>query len=359
MNKIERLVYNVGFVFCSALVVALTGHTTYAAEVSVELSAVAIHTDSDFYEPLSSYGRWQDVGSYGRCWIPGGVDAGWSPYANGYWQQTDAGWYWVSVEPWGWATYHYGRWDWNPQFGWYWVPQTQWAPAWVSWRQGGGYIGWAPLGPSARGVESRGYVFVQQRQFLQPVRPATVIVNNTVINQTVINKGPDTAVIEQASGQKVQAVPVRQLRSQEEAKVVVKRPAPISSGTKAVLTPVPTRVEKPVPTNEQRQVAKPVISTAVPQPPAAKSAVPQTAEQKQVAKLEGEKRAQQEKAQQTEREKKQPAPAAVEAKPETKPEAKHQAQPEAKVESKPVVEQPAAAKEPTERKVENEDEKKD
>ncbi len=79
---------------------------------------------------------------------PGRSGSGWSPYCNGSWQQTDAGWYWASDEPWGWATYHYGRWDLDPQFGWYWVPQTQWAPAWVSWREGGGYIGWCPLGPT-------------------------------------------------------------------------------------------------------------------------------------------------------------------------------------------------------------------
>src|SRR6266850_8446896 len=94
-------------------------------------------------------------------------------YCNGHWQRTDAGWYWVSDEPWAWATYHYGRWDLNPRLGWVWVPRTEWAPAWVSWHQGGGYTGWAPLHPSARftpnGVAEanervippRAYVFVE------------------------------------------------------------------------------------------------------------------------------------------------------------------------------------------------------
>jgi hypothetical protein len=327
---IKCLADKVGFVLCTALLGTLTGHTTYAAEVSVEVSAVAIHTESDFYEPLSPYGRWEAVGSYGRCWIPGGVDAAWSPYSNGYWQRTDDGWYWVSDEPWSWATYHYGRWDSSPQFGWYWVPQTQWAPAWVSWREGGGYIGWAPLGPSGRrvvqvnqrGVAPRGYVFVEERRFLEPVGPKTVIVNNTAINKTVINKkGPDTAVIEKASGRKVQAVPVRDLRSKEEAKVVAKHPTPTSTSEKAVQTPV------------------------------TKNEVHQADEQSRVTKLDGEKRAQQEKAREMESEKGKPVPAAVVAKPETKP--------EAKVESKPVVERPAATKEPTERKAENDGEKKD
>src|ERR1043166_3051545 len=68
-----------------------------------------------------------------------------SPFSNGNWVRCDAGWLWVSEEPWGWATYHYGRWDMNAEFGWFWVPQTVWAPAWVSWHEGGGYIGWAAL----------------------------------------------------------------------------------------------------------------------------------------------------------------------------------------------------------------------
>jgi hypothetical protein len=33
--------------------------------------------------------------------------------------------------------------------GWVWVPGTRWAPAWVSWRSGDGYYGWAPLPPDA------------------------------------------------------------------------------------------------------------------------------------------------------------------------------------------------------------------
>jgi hypothetical protein len=378
MNETKRLAEKVGFVFCSVVIVALTGCATYAERPGeggayyepsgqADGSYAEIRTESDFYEPLSPYGRWEVVGSYGRCWIPGGVDADWSPYSNGYWQRTDAGWYWASDEPWGWATYHYGRWDSSPQYGWYWVPQTQWAPAWVSWREGGGYVGWAPLGPSGRGVVTvnrrgaspGGYVFVEERRFLEPVRPTTIIVNNTAINMTVINKGPGTAVIEQASGRKMQAVPVRQLRSKEEAKVVAKHPTPPPASQKAVPTPVHNQAEKAPPAREPRQVEqkvipppahnqaenapptrgeprqveKPAITTA--QPPAARNQARQADEQSRAAKLDEEKRAQQEKARETESMKRQPVPAAVEAKPEPKPEAKHEAKPEAKVEAKP------------------------
>ena len=215
------------------------------ASVSVELPAVEIRVESDFYQPLTEYGRWEVVGSYGRCWFPGRVQADWRPYSDGYWQRTDAGWYWASTEPWGWATYHYGRWDLSAGLGWYWVPQTQWAPAWVSWHRGGGYVGWAPLHPSARfeaggsiqvnrqAIPSRAYVFVHEDRFLQPVRPSAVVINNTtiinntvnitnvkIVNHTVINEGPAAGVIEKATGQRVQVVAAPEFRRRQEAAVM-------------------------------------------------------------------------------------------------------------------------------------------
>jgi hypothetical protein len=56
---------------------------------------------------------------------------------------------WISQDPWGQAPYHYGRWAEDDYYGWVWVPDDDevWAPAWVAWRYGGGYIGWAPLPP--------------------------------------------------------------------------------------------------------------------------------------------------------------------------------------------------------------------
>jgi hypothetical protein len=361
MNGTKHCIGKVGFALCVALLWTLTGYATYAAEVSVGVSVVAIHTANDFHEPLSPYGRWQVVGSYGSCWIPGGVASGWSPYSNGYWQQTDGGWYWASDEPWGWATYHYGGWDFDSQFGWYWVPQTIWAPAWVSWREGGGYVGWAPLGPSGRfsgrSVASRGYVTVEERRFLEPVSPKTVIVDKIAINKTVINKkGPATAVIEKASGQKIETVPVRDLRNKDEAKVVAKRPTPTSTGEKVVQTPVRSQAEKALPASEPRQVEKPAITPA--EPSATKNEVQQS-EQNRIAKLDEEKRVQQEAVRATESEKKQSVPATVEAKPEMKPETKHETTPEAKVEAKPAAERPAATMEPTEQKAGKDDEKKD
>jgi hypothetical protein len=73
-------------------------------------------------------------------------DASYVPYTNGRWTNTDYGFTWVSNDPFGWATDHYGRWVWANR--WVWRPDTTWGPAWVQWRQGDGYVGWAPAGYS-------------------------------------------------------------------------------------------------------------------------------------------------------------------------------------------------------------------
>ena len=75
----------------------------FRASAHLEVSAgVSIHSPAEFYEPLAAHGTWVNVDSYGRCWRPAGVAAGWRPYCNGYWEWTDCGSYWVSDEPWAW-----------------------------------------------------------------------------------------------------------------------------------------------------------------------------------------------------------------------------------------------------------------
>ncbi|WP_164490259.1 DUF6600 domain-containing protein [Runella sp. SP2] len=101
----------------------------------------------EFYDELSPYGDWMDYPSYGRVWRPR-VEPDFQPYGtNGRWEMTEYGNTWVSDYPWGWAPFHYGRWTFDNYYGWVWIPGYEWGPAWVTWRSGGGYYGWAPLGP--------------------------------------------------------------------------------------------------------------------------------------------------------------------------------------------------------------------
>ena len=200
-----------------------------------------------FYDNLTPYGSWIEVGDYGYCFQPNvAVDSSdWRPYSDGYWAYTDVGWTWVSYEDFGWATYHYGRWTNLDNYGWVWVPGYDWGPAWVSWRTGGDYVGWAPL-PPAGGVVYEGraitggvdvefgigplsYNFVDlryigepilRRRLLAPSRNVTIInqtvnvTNITYVNATVYNYGPDYNRLNQYSTR-----PIERLTLQREPSV--------------------------------------------------------------------------------------------------------------------------------------------
>ena len=158
---------------------------------------------AEFREALSPYGRWQNHSRWGEVWLPDQVSGDWRPYSHGHWVYTDEwGWYWdVASEEadWGWVTYHYGRWVYDGDLGWMWVPGEEWAPAWVDWRYGDDYVGWAPLPPDDLLVEYRDdpvyWCFVQPRYLLAPrvylafapLRQRVVIIRRTkIVNRTVI-----------------------------------------------------------------------------------------------------------------------------------------------------------------------------
>src|SRR4051794_3956025 len=79
-----------------------------------------------FCDNPAPYGNWIQRPNYGWVWAPTAVSTAWRPYENGHWVWTDQGWTWITVEPYGWATYHYGRWYQDPQIGWAWVPGNDW-----------------------------------------------------------------------------------------------------------------------------------------------------------------------------------------------------------------------------------------
>lgn len=130
-------------------------------------------TFQTFYDELAPYGRWTRNPQYGSVWIPD-VPRGFQPYStSGYWEVTEYGNTWVSEYDWGWAPFHYGRWSYDDYVGWFWIPDYEWGPAWVNWRSGGGYYGWAPLGPGVNinvsiNIPSFWWVFVPQRYITNP-----------------------------------------------------------------------------------------------------------------------------------------------------------------------------------------------
>jgi len=152
-----------------------------------------------FYDNLSPYGDWVEVGDYGTCWRPADVDPDWSPYTDGYWAYTDAGWTWVSYEDYGGIVYHYGRWTRVDDVGWCWVPDYEWAPAWVSWRSSDDYVGWAPLPPEARWRRGVGIsIWADNVYDIGPGYYSFCRVNDfgaPVLRQVIVNRGENFTII--------------------------------------------------------------------------------------------------------------------------------------------------------------------
>jgi hypothetical protein len=147
-------------------------------------------------------------------------------------------------------------------------------------------VGWAPLPPEAEfhegsGIEfdvnlipARSYCFVPEQHFTEPVRPATVIVNNItivnktvnitnirVVNKTIINEGPAPQRIEQATGHTVPVTRSAELRQRLETRVSIK-PKPAAARVERPEEkpkPAVTKVEEPKPavTKVERPVEKP------------------------------------------------------------------------------------------------------
>ena len=141
--------------FCGAAVIglAITLGSLAAPPLLGGVAPAAAQVSDDFIFALEPYGRWIHHRRFGEVWVPFDLPRGWRPYEYGHWVYTDEwGWFWVSdpeEEDWGWVTFHYGRWAYERRIGWFWVPGDEWAPAWVDWRYGDGYVGWAPLPPDA------------------------------------------------------------------------------------------------------------------------------------------------------------------------------------------------------------------
>ena len=268
--------------------------------VALVLPAVPrAHADDvsvDFFYNNLSGGSWIEVGDYGYCWQPdvAASDSNWRPYSDGYWTYTDLGWTWVSYEDFGWATYHYGRWARLSDLGWVWVPgsdsELEWGPAWVSWRTGGDYIGWAPLPPRGHVVyEDRPitsqvdvefdigpscYNFIDVRYIGEPVLRERIIErsqNVTYVNQTVnvtnithknkvvYNYGPDFNVVSARSSR-----PIQRLKLERQSNVDFSVAARSGAMTKVegdrLVVGAPLTIRK-----SAKQVAPPTVKVKVAQ----------------------------------------------------------------------------------------------
>jgi hypothetical protein len=221
---------------------------------------------------LRPYGRWVDTPEYGRVWIPGDRPRDWRPYTVGRWECADDQWVWVPDEDeaaWGMVTYHYGRWYEHPSYGWTWVPGTAWAPAWVSWRQGGGYCGWAPLPPAVgdgrvvsvtvidRYVPADRYTYCEERYLgdrdlrrrvvyrdERVYRSTTNITNITYVDNRVVNRGVAVERVEQASGRRVERVQMARASDVGEARRLRAAGRPVVYDPPAVRAAAPQVVQR-------------------------------------------------------------------------------------------------------------------
>jgi Family of unknown function (DUF6600) len=181
----------------------LLGAATLATPlVMAALTPAQAQVSAEFEAALEPYGHWVRLARWGEVWQPDDVPPDWRPYSYGHWVYTDEwGWYWVSdeqEEDWGWVVFHYGRWI-HDRGAWFWMPGDEWAPAWVDWREGDDYIGWAPAPPDDAiyeyDDEPTYWVFVAPRYLVAPrwrtymlpsVRSRSVFRRTVVINRTVV-----------------------------------------------------------------------------------------------------------------------------------------------------------------------------
>ncbi len=161
------------------------------------------------------------------------------PYSNGQWINTDAGWYFKAPTPVEETVSHYGRWVNTPTAGWLWVPGRVWAPAWVDWKQNDTYVSWAPLPPSVYVIndvmsvpviDDNNYIIVDRKYFLEPTvykynniyynDGSRVLVSDltgtngiVIVNNTIINRGPDVNVIQTIYGRNIELIKINHVRN--------------------------------------------------------------------------------------------------------------------------------------------------
>lgn len=215
----KRIFTMTGIAFTFLLFASLPKNASAQPRTDVSISY------QTFYDELDPYGDWMEYPDYGYVWVPN-AGGDFRPYeTNGHWVWSDDyEWMWVSDYDWGWAPFHYGRWMQDPYYGWIWVPGYEWSPAWVAWRDGGDYYGWAPLRPGFNisvNINLGGYnppmdywCFAPRRYITSPriwdycaprrnnvtIINQTTIINNYNYNRNVWRTGPGRRDAERYAG---------------------------------------------------------------------------------------------------------------------------------------------------------------
>ncbi len=191
------------------------------------------------WSDLNQYGTWSYIDNCGYGWLPNAA-ANWSPFGFGQWSAYPGfGYTWISYEPWGWLPYHYGAWQLDPTLGWAWCPTSAWGagglgwfwnPAVVTWYEGPGWVGWAPL--PIHPISGTG--------LHPPRRPVGL---NAVNIRTFERGGPITSRefvgVDAMEGKPVQAPSVQAGLTAS----LPGRPVRLSSAQQAVINGVPVRPE--------------------------------------------------------------------------------------------------------------------
>jgi hypothetical protein len=228
-------------------------------------------------EDLSANGDWETDGDDEPVWYPSAVAVDWQPYQHGHWVWVAPwGWTWVEAEPWGFAPFHYGRWERiNTQRGlrWGWIPgppvvRPIYSPALVVFVGGGtGVTAWFPLGPrevyvpwyhtspryinriNVSNIYSRDAAHVRQ-VYNEPAKD--VFHTNTVMTRVYGNRQGATVAVSQASFAAGRPVATSQVhvdpRELAEAPVLAH---PLITPTRSMVVSAPARA---VPVREARPV---------------------------------------------------------------------------------------------------------
>jgi hypothetical protein len=160
------------------------------------------------------------------------------------------------------------------------VPGRDWGPAWVSWRTGGDYVGWAPLPPRRAGdifvdftpinsqvdidfdIGPATYNFIDVRYIGEPVLRERIfatdqnvtyitktvnVTNITYTNSTVYNYGPDYNILSRYSSRPIQRLSLQRETTVDPATAARSKSLMRVQGDKLVVA-APQQFQKPAKT---------------------------------------------------------------------------------------------------------------